>query len=53
MILTVDKNTWAALRLIQDSLTFMNRNRNKYSIALDKEHKLYKYMIKEIYDNCT
>jgi hypothetical protein len=49
-VLTIDQPTWLALRLIRDSLTFMNKNTSKYRLAIDKEKELYKYMIKEIYD---
>ena len=51
MILAIDQTTFSTLRLLQDSINFMLRDPSKYSIALSKEKKIYKYIIKEIYDN--
>jgi hypothetical protein len=51
MILAIDQTTFSTLRLLQDSINFMLRDPSKYKIALTKERKMFKYIIKEIYEN--
>ena len=60
-VLNIDQPTWSALRLLSDSLKFMNRDCLKYQLAIKKEKELKQYMINEIYTlsnndsniNCT
>jgi hypothetical protein len=50
MVLIIDQPTFSTLRMLQDSLAFMAKDPSKYRIAIDKERRLFKYIIKEIYE---
>jgi hypothetical protein len=53
MVLIIDQPTFSTLRMLQDSLNFMLRDPSKYKIAIEKEKRLFKYIIKDIYNNNT
>ena len=50
-VLTIDQPTWSSLRLLKDALEYHNRDPIVNQLAIEKEKRLYKYMIKEIYAN--